>query len=181
MKDREKRRRILSYVLYLTLACVLVLGITYARYRSTVTGTGTASVARVALNSTADLSEDLKGMQPGESVKIDVAVSNVEEGNLTSEVTQDYSITVETTGNLPLKFTLVKKNSTAEGSYVKLDTPTVESNGNSTTWPGGQMPHSVITTHDYVLTVQWPNDSKSDDYADEIDYITLTVDAKQRQ
>lgn len=177
MENRQKKRQILSYVLYLTLVCVLVFGVTYARYRSNVTGKGTAAVAKVVLNSTADLDNRLEGMRPGEERKIDVEITNVLQDGTTSEVTQDYSVTVETTGNLPLEFTLEKKSADANGTYV--DTTAIESTENTKIWTGGQMQHTTIETHGYVLTVKWKENETSAEYADEIDKITLTVDATQ--
>ena len=45
---------------------------------------------------------------------------------------------------------------------------------------GGFLPHTEETTHSYELTVSWPNDEKNEFvYADEIDLVTVTVDAKQ--
>lgn len=179
MERKEKTGQIFRYLLYTALVCSLVLGVTYARYRSSAAGTGTASVAVVALNSTADLSSELTKMTPGKNVTVPVSVSNVKEGK-TSEVTQDYSIIVQTTGNLPLEFTLSPKNKNADGTYVST-VASPQSDNHSITWSGGQMKHSIITTHEYSLTVKWEDAEKDSAYADEIDKITLTVDAKQTQ
>lgn len=180
MEDKQNKRRIISYLLCFTLACLVVLGVTYARYKSSVSGTGTATTAKVALNSKADLSNALKNMKPGESRLIDVSVSNKNpsDGKI-SEVTQDYTITVKTTGNLPLEFRLTAKNFNAAGIYVNQDSP--DKGDNSVVWSGGQMPHSDIVTHDYTLSVKWTESEKDSAYADEIDKITLAVDAEQTQ
>lgn len=180
MKSRQMKRRFLIYGLYLLLACVMMMGVTYGRYTSTVTGTATATVARVELNSTADLSNALKGIKPGDNIGIDVKVSNMDANNKISEVTQDYSITIDTTGNLPLKFTLAGKNTTAKGTYVNTTTLS-ENTGNQVVWSGGQMPHSEIAQHEYTLNVTWEQSNNNDEFANEIDCITLTIDAKQTQ
>lgn len=180
MEDKQNKRRIISYLLCFTLACLVVLGVTYARYKSSVSGIGTATTAKVALNSSADLSNVLKNMKPGESRDIDVSVSNQNlSENKVSEVTQDYTITVKTTGNLPLEFSLREKNLNGEGAYVKQDP--LNNGNNSVVWSGGQMPHSEIVTHDYTLSVKWTESNKDSAYADEIDKITLAVDAEQTQ
>ena len=45
---------------------------------------------------------------------------------------------------------------------------------------GGFLPHTDETTHSYKLTVSWPSNGKNEFvYADEIDLVTVTVDAKQ--
>ena len=117
-------------------------------------------------------------MTPGDSRNIDISVSNVKDGR-TSEVTQDYSIIINTTGNLPLVYELAQKNSTGAGTYVTTST-IPKSDGNSRAWSGGQMPHSENTVHEYTLTVKWPTNSTDASYADEIDKVTLTVDSKQK-
>lgn len=180
MKEKQSKHRRNSYLLYFILACALVLGVTFARYKSEVSGKATGTVAKVALNSTVDLSSGLKNMKPGESRGIDVSVSNQKEDGTVSDVTQDYTITVRTTGNLPLEFTLAPKNKNGDGTYVS-DNPAPGSGGNPTVWPDGQMPHSKPVRHEYTLTVKWKDGATDAKYADEIDKITLEVDASQTQ
>lgn len=144
--------------------------------------TGSAQAAAVAMNSTIDLTEKLSELKPGNTKTITFAVNNYKEAGKISEVSQDYSITVTTTGNLPLQYELsledeTQKDSVITGNYVKWETPSQESF--STIWNGGYLPHSVEEEHTYVLAVTWPGDENQDSYADEIDLITLTVDAKQ--
>lgn len=186
MQKNLKRRRWFSYLLYLTLACMLVLSMTYAKYRTTVTGTGTASVAKVALGGTIDLTK-LTSVAPNETCKIEFQVTNqAENGTTISEVSQEYSITVKTTGNLPLKYTLIPKENTADkGDFVTVTTGTPQTVSDSASivyqWTGGKFPHTDACTHEYELKISWPSDNGGGNaaYADEIDRITLTVDANQ--
>ena len=182
MKKQLTMRRVICYLLYFLFVCMLVFGITNARYYITGAGTGSAQAAAVAMNSTIDLTEKLSELKPGNTKTITFAVNNYKEAGKISEVSQDYSITVTTTGNLPLQYELsledeTQKGSVITGNYVKWETPSQESF--STIWNGGYLPHSVEEEHTYVLAVTWPGDENQDSYADEIDLITLTVDAKQ--
>lgn len=180
MTKHLTKRRVVAYLLYFSLACTLVLGVTYARYSSAITGTGSAHVAAVELelNEPLDLSEQLQGMTPGTERKLSFEISNAK-GTSVSQVAQDYSITVNTTGSLPLIFTLAHSDSTTAGTYA--DTPSNAEGQPVWTWSGGALPHSEEITHTYSLTVTWPAEQADAHYADEIDLVTLTVDAKQAQ
>lgn len=180
MKKNLTKGRIISYIIYLALACTLVFGITYARYSSKVTGNVTAKTASVEMNSTIDLSKQLEEMTPGSSKKIEFKVTNKKEENV-SEVGQEYSITIDTTGNLPLTYTIDSDVAApASGNYV---TAVKEASGETNhKWTGGVLPYSADgVTHKYVLTVKWTESGDEDNsaYSDEIDQVTLTVDAKQ--
>lgn len=176
MKKHLTKRRIVLYMVYLALACTLVSGVTYARYRTEVTGTGTANIAAVAMNSNIDLTKELQGLTPGGEKTIDFKVTNYDsaDSGKVSEVSQEYSITINTTGNLPLEYVL---SSTGGGAGTVVTKPVGSSS--SLEWTGGELPHSAKTEHSYTLTVTWPEDKNDSAYADEIDSVTLTVDAKQ--
>lgn len=184
MKNHLTKQRIIAYTIYFVLACALVSGVTYARYQTEVTGTGTASVAAVAMNSEIDLTNQLKDLVPGGTKTITFAVNNFDgsDSKKVSEVSQEYSITINTTGNLPLQYELSGELSgTGEGAGTVV---TKQAGGGSSldsslVWTGGELPHSTKTAHTYTLTVDWPADKNDSAYADEIDLVTLTVDAKQ--
>lgn len=164
--------RIACYLLLLAAACALVFGTSYARFSSEAMGSGTASVAAAALNSRMDMSDRLEGIAPGETRTIAFQVTNQKEDGTISEVTQSYTITIETTGNLPLTYAL----STG-------DTPDTDhaltNKRDALMWEGGILPHSVPATHTYMLSVSWPTGSASPYLADEIDLVAVTIDAQQ--
>lgn len=174
--------RIARYLICLALACVAVLGVTYARYYQEVQGQGSASVATVALGlgsgtGALDLTPQLQGMYPGDSCTVKFAVKNAQDGAV-SEVALEYSIAIETTGNLPLTYTLVAKS----GANDSKGYATTPSESSSLTWTGGELPYGPAdagTSHLYELTVAWPDDERDEALADEIDLVTLTVDAQQ--
>jgi len=184
MKGQLSMRRAACYLLCVLFACLLVFGTTNARFQTTGIGTGSAQAA-VAVNSQIDLTSVLKSMKPGEEKRIIFTVNNYS-GNgerKVSEVAQEYSITMTTTGNLPLKYQLLADNVAQDnpdtGSYVDVEHSAEESF--QVIWNGGYLPHSVQTEHTYELIVTWPETENQGSYADEIDLITLTVDAKQAE
>ena len=179
MKRHLTPGRIAGYLLYLSVACTLVCGVTFARYSTVVTGAGAARVAAVEMNmnTTLDLSGQLQGLAPGGEKTVSFEVTNFQ-GDLVSDVDQAYSITVATTGNLPLSFALSHEDAAgAQGSYAKSAPLTAP----PFVWEGGALPHAGAVTHTYVLTVSWPGDQAAGRYADEIDLVTLRVDAKQAE
>lgn len=173
MKKHLTLGRLAGYLLYLSLAGTLFFGVTYARYSSTVTGTGTAEVAALEMNTTLDLTGRLQGLAPGEKRTVGFEVTNFLETSV-SEVSQEYSVTVTTTGNLPLTFELTPSKTEAEGTFA--DAPSGASS--TVTWKGGSLPYGAATTHTYTLTVTLPS-GQAASYADEIDLVTLTINAQQ--
>lgn len=187
MKKHLTKQRIVFYMLYLILACTLVFGVTYARYTASVAGTAAAKVASVEMNTSLDLTGLLKDLKPGETKTISFAVNNFKKssegtGADVSEVGQEYSVTVSTTANLPLVYTLVPDGgSVSEGAFV-LPAEGGDAASPPFVWTGGRLPYSDKgITHTYHLTVEWPENKNDLAYIDEIDLVTLIVDAKQVQ
>ena len=165
--------RVVRYLLLLTVACAVVLGVTFARYATVVQGQGSGDVAAVSLgltgDSAADLTSQLQGMKPGDTRELKFAVTNAD-SETTSEVTQAYSVSIVTTGNLPLEFSL-DSTGVSKGTSA-----TVKSN---LIWLGGELPYGSDVKHDYTLTVTWPKDASDSALAYEIDWVVLKVDAQQ--
>lgn len=188
MKKHLTVWRIVCYLFYFLGVCTLVLGVTNARYITTVSGTGTASVAAVALDTTElsgidekkviDLTNTIKGLYPGQSQTITFQVKNFKD-LVVSEVTQEYSVIVETTGNLPLTYELSAGDAKNIGTYATTSSTVPESNPTVWQWTGGSLPHSQECTHSYTLTVKWNIGKNDAAFSDEIDLVTLTIDAKQ--
>lgn len=176
MKKHLTKWRVLAYLLILSSAGLLIIGPTYAKYVSEVDGKGSGSVAAWGSDFTETNSIDLSQLKPGKEIKYQFNVTNVKDGK-TSEVSQEYSIILNTTGNLPLTYTLTANTSSSSGSYVNVGELKIE-NG-ICTLTGGTLPHTESTTHDYTLTISWPADKNDASYADEIDLVTLTVNAQQ--
>lgn len=183
MRKHLTAGRVIRYLLYLCIVSTLVFGVTYARYIREIYGQGTVSTAVAEMDVTdggsgkLELTQKLQGLQPDEKREIDFQITNQKNG-VVSEVAQEYSITIDTTGNLPLTYTLTPKNNSdsSVGTYAA----ETSSDSGSLVWTGGRLPYSAAgVSHSYTLTVEWPGDRADETLADEIDRVILTVDAKQ--
>lgn len=180
MKKHLTAVRIAAYLSCLSAAGALIIGTTYAFYSGSVSGSAAAKTAAFALDVTdskqnqVDLTAELAGMMPAQKKAITFAVTN-KKNSTVSEVAQEYSITIATTGNLPLTYQLQGAGPSApEGSYVAAATE------GQLFWTGGLLPFSSSgVIHTYVLTVEWPSDDADESLSDEIDLVTMTIDAKQ--
>ena len=167
------------WVRWLVLAVIvtaLISGVTLARYQTTVTGTGTATVA-LPVADAGTLTFSSGELKPGGSSTFTFAVTNFtgsEANPQVSEVSQDYIVTVGSTENLPLAFTL----SSAAVSPTTGGGNGVSGLGTSPTTTGS-LPHTTAATHTYTLTATWPADKNEAALADEVDLITVTVTATQ--
>lgn len=179
MKKQLTAGRIICYLFCLSLICTAVFGVSYARYVTSVNGTAIASVASAEMSAGitgTDKSIDVRGLQPGESKTISFEVVNYS-GEKASQVAQEYDITVKTAGNLPFKFEL-QPGMASSGMAGALE----ETAGSAGVWQtvsSGFLPAGEKARHSYTLTVSWPSGQGKPDYADEIDMVTLIVDAKQ--
>lgn len=164
--------RVARYLLFLVIACAVVLGVSFARYVTVVQGQGLGQVAGVALDvsgdGAVDVTSQLRGMKPGDTRTVGFTVTNEKDGTV-SEVAQEYSVSVETTGNLPLTYALTASGEAGSGSFV---------GGSGLSWAGGVLPYGSAS-HSYTLMVSWPEDAAGSVFADEIDRVVLRVDAHQ--
>lgn len=178
MRKHLSAIRIAAYLFCLSAAGALVIGTSYAFYSNSVSGSANAITAAFALDVTdshqnqVDLTAELAGMRPSQEKEITFAVTNTKNSTV-SEVAQEYSISISTTGNLPLTYKLQGAGTSApEGRYAAED--------GALSWSGGLLPYSSSgVTHIYVLTVIWPLDYADESLSDEIDLVTMTIDAKQ--
>lgn len=173
MKRQLTVRRFAGYLLCLGAAFALVGGASYARFNAAVSGGGHAAVAAVAMETTAsdlDLTAALAGLKPGGSKTVSFTVTNEKDGAV-SDVAQDYTIEVLTTGNLPLTYTLT---GTAPSAGALAD-----AGSEANKWTGGALPAGTAATHAYTLKVQWPEGAKDAAYAQEIDAVSLHIQAVQ--
>ncbi len=183
MKKHLTKARIFSYGCYFLLACTLVLGATYARFNTEITGSAGGRTAEVLMDvASKEITDQLKGITPKNPVIIEFSVVNFkqEEGSQKiSEVAQEYTVTVKTMGNLPLNFTLSAVGSTS-ADYIKTFQV---SPSDPTQWMGigGRLPIGYAVTHTYQLSVSWTGSEDYKKYLDEIDRVLLIIEAKQVQ
>lgn len=179
MKNNISGFRITGYLLLLIAATLMILSFSYAKYTKKVNGTASAVVALWGSTSSTQ-SIDISGLRPGSEKEITMVIKNTKDDKV-SEVTQDYSITLKTTGNLPLQYAIQgKSDSAGKGSMINNVDNLTFTNGNITL-QGGSLPHTDSVKHTYTIKVKWPDEKKEAVLADEIDMLTLIVDAKQKQ
>lgn len=97
--------------------------------------------------------------KPGDSVNVNFTVKNG-----SSNIKQQYIISVSSYNNLPLQFTLKKGN-------IALPL----TNGNTV----AQSLSSSNQSDSYVLTVTWPASNNNVDYLGKLDHVTVEVKAEQ--
>lgn len=176
MQKQLTKTRILGYLLLLAMVTSFVFSISYAKYTKQINGSASADIA-IWGNDETIASLDTTGLHPGETKTYEISIINTKNNSI-SQVAQDYSISLETTNNLPLTYTIKSKDSPSDkGTYLtngKFDL----SNGKDEK-TGGHLPHTESITHTYTLTVEWPKESNDAAYMDEVDSITLTIHAWQ--
>lgn len=187
MKWKGKKPRLLRYLMLLALATSLIASGTLAKYTTEVYGGLSVQVASFAAEGTADFTVHLENVSPSpESFgTIRFAVRNYEQEQ-NSQVQLNYTIKVETTGNLPLTFTLQKIDEPeTEDPNNRFAGPLTQTAGETTVWEasGGVLPaveaDSDKTQHEYVLSAAWITGKTSEDYSHEIDMVTVTVTTQQ--
>ena len=91
----------------LSVLCLTSVGITSAKYISQSHGNDSVSVACFSPSLISENNIDISGIKkPGDSTEKPFTVQNFS-GDSVSEVTMKYTISLKTTGNLPLCFTLL--------------------------------------------------------------------------
>jgi len=152
-------------VAYLLIVLLVLIPTTLSSYISTTSGTDTARVARISLDTVAYLEVD--PIKPGHTTTIEFDLS----GEF-SEVTQEYSFSMSTTGNLPFEYTLTG-TATDGGTPIAVDGPLQF----QSLYTGGILRYGEV--HHYVLTITWDANKTAHQYANEIEYITITTQSVQ--
>ncbi len=164
----------------LSIAVLFVLLIQYinadARYISGSLGSDEAKVATVVMNSNLEnnLNITLTDIEPGDIRYYDFSVVNYN-GDIISEVKQDYTITVKTTNNLPLAFELVL----VEDKGFKYASDFVFGNPNYIA-SNGVLGNEIKEDHDYQLKISYDISKANINYINEIDVVTLVIDSVQK-
>ncbi len=177
-KERSNKSRLLMWVTYGVIVTALVGTTTLSRYMTTVSGTGSATVASVYVDTT--LAVDLSGLENGTPVTVNFDIVNYT-GTKASDVTMGYQVEVITTGNLPVIYSLAPRS---EADATVLGTMIDNTFGNDGAYTGGTLtggvlPHSECETHEYTLTATWDTNAKDADYADEVDAVKIVITSSQ--
>ena len=185
MEQRQNKQKNMAWKTAAVLFCLCLISLwalsgTLAKYVSSDTAGEKARAASVVFHvkdqdgvKSLDLTSELAlaGLQPGQKKTLPFSVVNYE-GSAISETAMEYTISIETTGNLPLTYSL-------QADSGGLDSPAA-SPSEKATWSGGKLPAAAKETHFHTLTVQWPSDKNSAEYSAEIDSVYLNVEAVQK-
>lgn len=176
MQKQLTKTRILGYLLLLAMVTSFVFSISYAKYTKQINGSASADIA-IWGNDEKIANLDTAGLHPGETKTYEISITNKKNGSV-SQVAQEYSISLETTNNLPLTYTIEAKDLVSgKGTYLTKKKFDLTSGKDEIT--GGNLPYTESITHTYTLTVEWPSNMNDAAYMDEVDSITLTIHAWQ--
>ena len=161
-----------AVIICVAVLCLTSVGITSAKYIFQSHGNDSASVACFSPSLISENNIDISDIKkPGDSTEKTFKVQNFS-GDSVSEVTMKYTISLKTTGNLPLTFTLLDAagkplevwdcNGTNGQREYKYESPTVFSPG-------------VAQTHDYTIRAQWQSDRNAAQFAGMTDAVYLSV------
>lgn len=131
----------LRWLVYLLLLTLLATGVSLSRYKTTVAGTGTVSVARPVVEFADNSAVTIEGMQPGETRDYVFSVANHTVG-AQNEVTMKYALSVDTPNDWPITAVILKKNGDVIGPVIDPDHWEI-------------MGYTGEIKHDYVLRLKW--------------------------
>ena len=158
-KFAKKRQMPLAWIFGLLVACnVLAVGVTLAGF---VTSTGSSDLSgaasfNVSAGTTNSSTIIFADMYPGATQNWDFDITNE------SEVAVRIVVTVETTGNLPLTY-----------SVGNLSIPIGKATEIYSFAPGAD------ETVDFSLKASWSELNKDQQYLNEVDAVTVTISAEQ--
>lgn len=165
-----------AIIICATVICLTSIGIASAKYISQGNGSESASVACFSPSLISENNIDISDIKkPGDSTEKTFKVQNFS-GDSVSEVTMTYTITLKTTGNLPLTFTLLDANGNSLKVWdcngtngqreYKYESPTVFSPG-------------VEGTHNYKIRAQWQSERNAARFSGMTDAVYVSVKWEQ--
>lgn len=179
--EKPKKHAVkLRYLIYLVLVTTVISSTTLARFATRESVSVGATIAAFVSGTNLSLDLGAQGaLAPGETKTIYFSVTNSENGKI-CEVPVEYEMQIETTGNLPLQFSLTgqKVSGETDDSLSAL----VGSLDATLCAKGGKLPSARIggeTIHRYTLNLSWPQNKKAQEYSQEIDHLSVRIKTKQ--
>ena len=175
--------RIAALLACLTLISTYLLSGAYSKFYNTAFGGDSARVARFSPDFTSAEMIKVSNQLPGfpnvtdNSYYIDFTVKNTSDDKV-SEVAMKYKIVLKTTGNIPLKFTLLDSAGTTT-------LQTWDCNGTSGKrtyeYTDASLVFGVGTQEkdEYKLKIEWPSDRKDAQFSGLTDAVYLEVEFEQ--
>lgn len=178
-------------LLYLVLISAVAMGVSFSRFSTTLTNSGAENTALPDIEFSTWVLDHTKPAEPGETVyltnmapgdarNMEIVVKNWVASGAEGETTvsgydQSCNLELQTTGNLPLQFTLLEKKDAADDVAVILF-----SNGYlSYLSEGWEFVGAAKQEIKFELTITWPEDVKEEFYKNEIDFLQVELRAVQ--
>ena len=168
--------RIAALLVCLVLITTYLLSGAYSKFYTSASGGDSARVAHFSPDFTSTKVIDFENATPGYTDEIDFTVQNYS-GEEIPEVAMKYKIVLKTTGNIPLKFTLLN----GEGNQLE----TWNCNGTSGEQIYGYTNDSLVfsverkETRNYKLKIEWPSDRNNAQFSGMTDAIYLAAEFEQ--
>ena len=165
-----------AVIICFAVLCLASIEMASAKYILQSHGNDSASVACFSPSLISENNIDISDIKkPGDSTEKTFKVQNFS-GDSVSEVTMKYTISLKTTGNLPLTFTLLDAdgnslevwdcNGTNGQREYKYECPLVFSPG-------------TLQSHTYQLKAEWPNTQKDSKFSGMTDAVYVSVKWEQ--
>lgn len=166
-KTARKNSNVAKVVQILLFTTVIVVCITFSKYKTALGGKATAIIGNPKTTVVDEVV--LTELKPGDSITSNFKVKNFDE-NKTSDISMVYTIKLETEKYLPLNFELKKvENGEIQEENLLNNNITQEI----------EMPTDKYE-QEYQLTVSWNGDEKNYLYSNEIDCVKIIVDSYQK-
>ena len=163
----------MAIVVGLSVLCLTSIEMASAKYISQSHGNDSASVACFSPSLISENNIDISDIKkPGDSTEKKTFTVQNFSGDNVSEVTMKYTISLKTTGNLPLCFTLLDADGNSLGVWICNGT-----NGQQEYKYESQTVFSpdVAQTHDYTIRALWQSDRNAARFAGMTDAVYLSV------
>ena len=166
-----------AVIICVAVLCLTSVGITSAKYISQGNGSDSASVARFSPSLVSENNIDISDIKkPGDSTEEKTFTVQNFSGDSVSQVAMKYTISLKTTGNLPLTFTLLD----ADGNSLEV----WECNGTN-----GQQKYEYESltvfspgtpqSHTYQLKAEWSNTQNDSKFSGMTDAVYVSVKWEQ--
>lgn len=169
-KQKNRKLKIENLLLLCIITTIAITTLTLSRYETTVAGNDSTRVAIPIINLSSNvLNVTVSPINPMQEYIF--SVSNTEETK-SSEVSMEYTIKVNSFGNLPLEFELYTFNNNTEGIENLF-----EGNGTTTSSSIIRIEDNQVRT--YKLKIKWKENNKDYKLSNTIDYVQVILDSKQ--
>ena len=165
-----------AVIICVAVLCLTSVGITSAKYISQSHGNDSASVARFSPSLISENNIDISDIKkPGDSTEKTFKVQNFS-GDSVSEVTTKYTISLKTTGNLPLCFTLLD----ADGNSLEVwDCYGISGNQKYEYECPFVFSPGTAQAHNYKLKAEWPAGQNGAKFSGMTDAVYVSVKWEQ--